>query len=222
MHILLADDQPIVRVGLKSLLHSLAEKVVFHEAANERAVIAIATEHQPRVAVIDLSLAGAMTLELIKNLKHSVPAMSILVVSVQDEMHYAERALRAGARGYVMKHRTGESILQAVESVSKGNIWLSENFRNQLVERMVDGPRTDKSLGLDSLSDRELSVFRLIGLGLKKSEIAKRLNLSPNTVETYRSHIKQKLNLPSGGELTRVAFLQLQEERHPPQETRPL
>jgi DNA-binding NarL/FixJ family response regulator len=215
MHILLADDQPIVRVGFMSLLRTLADKVIFHEAADERAVIAIATEHQPRVAVIDLSLAGAMTLELIKNLKHSVPAMPILVASVQDEMHYAERALRAGARGYVMKHRTAQSILQAVEAVSKGNVWLSENFRNQLVERMVDGPRADKSLGLESLSDRELSVFRLIGIGLKKSEIAKKLNLSPNTVETYRSHIKQKLNVANGGELSRLAFLQLQEERHP-------
>jgi DNA-binding NarL/FixJ family response regulator len=215
MRILLADDQPIVRLGFMSLLRELGERVDFHEADNHSAVLSLAATHQPHIALIDLSLAGVFTLELIKNLKKSVPGMPILVISMQDEMHYAERVLKAGARGYAMKNWNGAIILQAVEAVYQGKLWLSDQFRNQLVERMTQADSSVVSGGIGALSDRELMVFRLIGAGLKKSDIARRLNLSPNTVETYRSHIKQKLGIDTGAELSRVAFLQLQEGEQP-------
>jgi len=141
-----------------------------------------------------------------------IPGMPILVVSMQDEMHYAERVLKAGARGYAMKNWNGPMILQAVEAVYQGKVWLSDQFRNRIIERMIDDSNAGSSHGMASLSDRELMVFRMIGAGLKKSDIARRLNLSPNTIETYRSHLKQKLNVETGAELTRIAFLQLQEE----------
>lgn len=213
MHILLADDQPIVRMGFMSLLENLFDNTVFHEAGDERAALHLASMHQPRVGLIDLSLSGNFTLELIKTLRKEVPEMPILVVSNQDEMHYAERALKAGATGYVMKQRTPESIYQAVQVVSQGEIWLSENIRNRLIKQMINGRKGDLAVGVESLSDRELMVFRMIGSGLKKSDIARELNLSPNTIETYRSHIKQKLDIATGAELMRVAFLQFQEER---------
>jgi len=212
MRILLADDQPIVRLGFMSLLRQLGERVDFHEADNHASVLALATTHQPHIALIDLSLAGLFTLELIKNLKKHVPGMPILVISMQNEMHYAERVLKAGARGYAMKNWDGAMILQAVEAVYQGKLWLSDPFRNQLVERMTQADGLVGPGGIGTLSDRELMVFRMIGAGLKKSDIARRLNLSPNTVETYRSHIKQKLAIETGAELSRVAFLQLQEE----------
>lgn len=215
MRILLADDQPIVRLGFMSLLRELGERVDFHEADNHSAVLSLASTHQPHIALIDLSLAGVFTLELIKNLKKNVPGMPILVISMQDEMHYAERVLKAGARGYAMKNWNGAMILQAVEAVYQGKLWLSDQFRNQLVERMTQADSSVVSGGIGALSDRELMVFRLIGAGLKKSDIARRLNLSPNTVETYRSHIKQKLGIDTGAELSRVAFLQLQEGEQP-------
>jgi len=199
-----------------SLLHQLGERVVFHEADNHSAVLSLATAHQPHIALIDLSLGGVFTLDLIKNLKKHVPGMPILVISMQDEMHYAERVLKAGARGYAMKNWNGAVILQAVEAVYQGKVWLSDQFRNRIIERMMDDSNGGSSQGMTSLSDRELMVFRMIGSGLKKSDIARRLNLSPNTVETYRSHIKQKLGIENGAELTRIAFLQLQEEQlHP-------
>jgi len=212
MRILLADDQPIVRLGFMSLLRQLGERVDFHEADNHASVLSLATTHQPHIALIDLSLAGVFTLELIKNLKKHVPSMPILVISMQNEMHYAERVLKAGARGYAMKNWDGAMILQAVEAVYQGKLWLSDPFRNQLVERMAQANGLVGLGGIGTLSDRELMVFRMIGAGLKKSDIARRLNLSPNTVETYRSHIKQKLGIDTGAELTRTAFLQLQEE----------
>lgn len=195
-----------------SLLNQLGERVIFHEADNHSAVLSLATTHQPHIALIDLSLGGVFTLDLIKNLKKHVPGMPILVVSMQDEMHYAERVLKAGARGYAMKNWSGTMILQAVEAVYQGKVWLSDQFRNRIIERMMDDTNAGSSHGMASLSDRELMVFRMIGAGLKKSDIARRLNLSPNTVETYRSHIKQKLAIDTGAELTRLAFLQLQEE----------
>ncbi|MGO0789169.1 response regulator [Herbaspirillum seropedicae] len=219
MHILLADDQHIVRIGFMSLLNRLGEQVIFHEADTHSAVLSLAKSHQPHIALLDLSLGGVFTLDLIKNLRKHVPSMSILVISMQDEMHYAERVLKAGARGYAMKNWNATTILQAVEAVYQGKVWLSDRFRNRIIERMIDEPSGGASQGIASLSDRELMVFRLIGAGLKKSDIARRLNLSPNTVETYRSHIKQKLNIETGAELTRIAFLQWQEERgHPPKE----
>jgi DNA-binding NarL/FixJ family response regulator len=211
MRILLADDHPILRIGLMTLLRQRSKQVTFHEADTHPDVLAIATAHQPHIAIMDLSLGGVFTLDLIKNLKKYVPAMPVLVVSMQDEMYYAERVIKAGAKGYAMKQWSGQTLIQAVDAVSQGKVWLSEQFRNRVIERMINDAETPKK-GIDALSDRELTVFRMIGSGLKKSDIARKLNLSPNTVETYRSHIKNKLGVETGAELSRIAFLELQEE----------
>lgn len=211
MRILLADDHPVLRMGFMTLLRQLGKQVIFHEADTHPDVLSIATTHRPQIAVMDLSLGGVFTLDLIKSLKKHVPQMPVLIVSVQDEMYYAERVLKAGAKGYAMKQWSGQTLIQAVDAVAHGKVWISEQFRNSVIERMASDFDTEKK-GIEALSDRELTVFRMIGSGLKKSDIAKKLNLSPNTVETYRSHIKNKLGVETGAELSRIAFLRLQED----------
>ena len=137
--------------------------------------------------------------------------MPILVFSSHDERLYAERALRAGAKGYAMKSSSAERVGSAISAVLGGRVWLSEELREELVNRIA---RSAERPGLGdeaSLTDRELTVFRLIGQGLKKGAIARSLNLSPNTIETYRSHIKRKLGVPTGAELSRLAYLRSKE-----------
>lgn len=213
MDILLIDDHPIVRLGLVALLAQLDQPIQVHEADDSAGALALALCHSPAVALLDLSLAGELGLNLIGRLREAAPKMAVLVVSMHDERIYAERALRAGALGYVMKQTASKSIIQAIHSVCAGKVWLSEEMRHTMIDRMVKKSNPDRLDQLATLSDRELQVFRLLGLGLKKADIALRLNLSPNTIETYRMHIKQKLAIASGAELYRVAFLHVQDEK---------
>jgi DNA-binding NarL/FixJ family response regulator len=210
--VLLVDDHPVVRLGFATLLARLGKKMQFHEAEDCESAVALAAKHAPKVALVDLSLGGVLELNLIKALRAAAPDMGILVVSMHDERLYAERVLRAGARGYVMKQQAAKYIVEAAQTVCSGRVWLSEDMRRLLIEKMVDAPNTEAPKSLDALSNRELEVFRLIGLGLKKADIAVRLNLSPNTVETYRVNLKSKLGVTSGAELHRLAFLHFQNE----------
>ncbi len=209
MQVLLVDDHPIVRVGFATLLGQLGCRLEINEADDAGQAIALCVERSPRVALVDLSLGGELSLDLIKRIRFVCPHTAILVVSMHDERIYAERALRAGARGYVMKHNAAKSIVQAVCAILEGRIWLSEEMHSMVLERLTD--RADSGgNNLESLSDRELEVFRLIGRGLKKSEISQQLDISPSTIETYRVNIKRKLGIASGGELYRQAFLHFQ------------
>lgn len=216
VNILLVDDHPIVRFGFIALLKQMETGFIFHEADNAKQALEIAKERAPQIALIELSLAGTLSLDLIKRLRHIAPNMSMLVVSMHDERLYAERALRAGARGYVMKQIAAKVIAQAVQSLREGKVWLSEELRRDLVNRIADSGSSTKQNSFHSLSDREVAVFRLIGLGMKKGDIAKELKLSPNTVETYRSNIKQKMGIATGSELYRAAFLHSQGESGQP------
>lgn len=208
--VLLADDQPVMRLGFAALLRQLDDAFVFHEADNPKTALELARSVEPTIALIDLFLAGSLGFDLIKRLRSAAPGMAILVVSAHDERLYAERALRAGARGYVMKHAAAKAMKQAVQAVRGGKVWLSEALRDDLVNRIASAGQPDDPAELHSLSDREITVFRLIGQGLKKGDIARELSLSPHTVETYRSNIKKKLGLASGAELYRQAFLRSQ------------
>lgn len=210
--ILLVDDHPIIRFGLLTLLGQFDKGFMFYEAGSATGAIELAELQRPRLAIVDLSLAGTLSLELIKRLRRVAPSMAILVVSMHDEKLYAERVLRAGARGYVMKQLAAKSITHAVQCVLAGKVWLSEDMREELVNRVVRANDANRQDPFQGLSDREITVFRLIGMGMKKSRIAKELNLSPNTVETYRSHIKEKMDIATGAELYRLAFLHSQDE----------
>lgn len=211
LSILIADDEPIVRLGIKSLARELVPSAIFHEAVSDRAAIDIAGAERPSLALVDMGLSGPPRFDFIKRLREAAPGMPILVFSAHDERLYAERALRAGAKGYAMKSSSAERVGAAISAVLGGRVWLSEELREELVNRIA---RSAESPGLGdeaSLTDRELTVFRLIGQGLKKGAIARSLNLSPNTIETYRSHIKRKLGVATGAELSRLAYLRSKE-----------
>lgn len=210
MHVLLVDDHPIVRVGFAALLAQLGHPLAIHEANDAEQALAFCAEYAPRVALVDLSLDGELSLELIKRMRGVSPATAILVVSMHDERVYAERVLRAGARGYVMKHNAAKSIVLAVRAVLAGRIWLSEDMSAIVLARFANRQDAGNRGHLQSLSDRELEVFRMIGRGFKKSDIAQQLNISPSTIETYRANIKRKLGIASAGELYRQAFLHFQ------------
>lgn len=210
MQVLLVDDHPIVRVGFATLLEQLGYQLVINEADNADEAIALCVQCSPRVALVDLSLGGELCLDLIKRIRFVCSDTAILAVSMHDERIYAERALRAGARGYVMKHNAAKSIVQAVRTILDGRIWLSEEMHSVVLDRFADRLDSGSGNSLESLSDRELEVFRLIGRGFKKSEITQQLNISPSTIETYRANIKRKLGIASGAELYRQAFLHFQ------------
>ena len=210
MEVLIVEDHPVVRVGFATLLGQIEHGLIIHETDDAERAIQLCIERAPTVALVDLSLAGELSLDLIKKMHSVRPKTAILVVSMHDERIYAERALRAGARGYVMKHHAAKSIIQAVRMICEGQIWLSEDMRSMVLEKFADRLDQDNGNKLESLSDRELEVFQLIGRGLKKSSISEQLRISPSTVETYRANIKRKLGIDSGGELHRLAFLHVQ------------
>lgn len=209
---MLVDDHPVVRMGYAALLKRLDSGFVFLEAGTRSEALDLLARHDPKVALVDLNLADAVELSLIAELRARAPAMAILVVSMHDEQLYAERALRAGAKAYVMKSHAAQFIAQAVQTVLEGNVWLSEKMRKALMSSMLSPGEVENWQRIGALSDRELEVFRLLGLGLKKAEIASRLGLSANTVETCRANIKQKLGIATGAELYRMAFLQFRDD----------
>ena len=204
--ILVIDDHPVLRHGIAQLIGLEPDLEVVGEAESAEQALRSLAAVPADLAIVDISLAGISGIELLRTIKLRHPATRTLVVSMHDEMLYAERALRAGARGYLMKHEAPKRIISAIREVLAGSIVLSEAMRSRLLERFVDAPGDASASPLDALSDRELEVFRLIGQGMKKSEIAQRIQRSVNTVEAHRASIKRKLNLKSAAELARLAF----------------
>lgn len=211
--ILLVDDHPIVRLGIVQLLNLEPDLQVRWQASSVDEAVAACESDEPDMAIVDISLGQESGIELIKKLTRQRPSMQILAMSMHDESVYAERALRAGAKGYVPKHSAAKNIVAALRRIREGKIYVSEEMRSRLVARAIDGKPGKRASDLGQLSDRELEVFRLIGLGLKKSELAARLKLSVNTVESHRASLKKKLNVNSSSELARLAVLHLEGKR---------
>ncbi len=208
--ILIVDDHPIMRRGLAELINLEKDLMVCGEADSAQAALEFIKVHKPQVALVDLSLKNESGLELIKDIKARFPEVLMLVVSMHDEGFYAERALRAGAKGYVMKQQATEQVLVAIRRILTGEVYLSDAMSSKIL-RNFTGEKTGKvSTSVDQLSDRELEVFRLIGSGLGTRQIAERLSRSVKTVETYREHIKQKLDLKDSSELVQNAIQWLQ------------
>ena len=204
--ILVVDDHPIVRRGLVLMIMAESDLTVCGEAETAADALKIIAGAKPDAAVVDLSLKGISGLELLKDIKVRYPKLPVLVLSVFDESIYAERALRAGAKGYMMKEEAAEKVLTAIRQILEGQIYLSDAMSSRLLHVLVGG-RTDGGASVaERLSDRELEVFQLIGRGLGNTDIAKQLHISPKTVETYRAHIKEKLNLTSATELLQHAI----------------
>ena len=203
--LVIVDDHPLMRRGLTALIDGEPDLIVSAEAGSRQAALEAIARRPPDLAIVDLSLEGGEDgLDLVKALKISHPALPALALSMHPEAIYAERALRAGARGYVAKQQLGQTVLAAIRRVLAGRIYMSEKLGMELASRFVGGERKPKS-PLASLSDRELQVFRLIGEGRRTREIAPILNLSPKTIESYREHLKQKLSVDTAPELLRRA-----------------
>ena len=204
--VLLIDDHAILRQGLAQLINQEPDMMVCGEAEEAPKGFELTGTLKPDVAVVDISLKGGNGLELVKNLKASYPELPILVLSMHDESLYAERVLRAGSLGYIMKEEAAESVLTAIRKVLKGEVVLSEKMQARLLHQLVNGRLKHGNSPIDTLSDRELEVFRMIGDGRSTRQIAEELHLSVRTVEAYREYIKEKLNLKNATELVQHAF----------------
>jgi DNA-binding NarL/FixJ family response regulator len=202
--VLIVDDHPIVRRGLAGLIAHEPDLEICGEAEDAPAAMRLVNDSHPDVVIIDISLKSGNGIELVKQIKAHDPAIKMLVSSMYDESLYAERALRAGAMGYINKEEATDHIINAVRQVLRGQIYLSRRMTDRVLQRAAGGNWLEHS-DIDGLSDRELEVFQMIGQGLSTRQIAAKLHLSVKTIETHRDNIKSKLNLKSGTELTHRA-----------------
>ena len=204
--VLIVDDHPLMRQGLAQLINQQPDLVVCGEAEDVPQALRQTSEVKPDVVIVDLSLRGSDGIELIKSLRLQYARLPILVLSMHDEAIYAERALKAGAWGYIMKQEATNQVLSAVRRVLEGDIHVSHSVSSRIVQGLVGGSGISKRSPLERLSDRELEVFLKIGRGAATREIAAELRLSVKTIETYCAHIKEKLRLQSQRELIQHAI----------------
>lgn len=206
IRILLVDDHPLMRQGLKALIAPQGRFEICGEADTAPRALELVAKHQPDLAIVDISLNSTNGIELTKGLRGRCPAMQVLIVSMHDENVYAERALRAGAKGYVMKQEASDRILVAIDQVLKGEVALSERVKGRMLQRFVEHGADALTSPMEKLSDREMEVFELLGNGYGTREIAHRLNLSVKTIDSYREHLKGKLGAATGHDLVRCAI----------------
>lgn len=201
----IVDDHPMMREGLTQLVEDEADLEVCGEAENARLALEKIGGLAPDLVLADLTLPDKNGLELIKDLRAQLPDLKILVVSMHEESFYAERVVRAGARGYIMKHESGQRLMEAIRRVLSGGIYVSEAISARILERMAGQAATASRNPIEALSDREFEVFQLVGEGKTTREIAELLHLSAKTVEVHRLNIKQKLALKHASDLIRSA-----------------
>jgi len=204
--ILVVDDHPIVRQGLALLINQETDLVVCGEAEEAMGAMHVLASSKPDILIVDLSLNGPDGIDLLKNIRNIYPALPVLILSMHDESIYAERALRAGANGYIMKQEATEKVLVALRRILGGEIYVSDRIANKMLKHYVTGSGTVRNSSIADLSDRELEVFRLIGEGHGTRQIAEEPHLSIKTVESYQAHIKEKLSLRSARELVQHAI----------------
>jgi DNA-binding NarL/FixJ family response regulator len=203
--ILLVDDHPIMRHGLAQLIQMEPGLCVCGQAGSCAEGIAALEKLKPDLAIVDLTLPDRHGLELVKDIQAMFPGTQTIVLSMHDENLYAERALRAGARGYIMKETAAESLVTAIKRVLGGGIYVSDAMSSIMLEQVSGQQGKSRSTGVDQLSDRELEVLELIGSGKASKHIAETLGISARTVEAHRAHIKEKLSLTDGAALVRYA-----------------
>src|ERR1700758_1389073 len=204
--ILVVDDHPIIRQGLALMLNREGDLVVCGEAEDATGAMLVMASARPDILIVDISLNGPDGLDLLKNIRTTHPALPVLILSMHDESIYAERAMRAGANGYIMKQEATEKVLVAIRRILQGEVYLSDRLTNSMLRQYVRGATPAKSSPLVNLTDRELEVFRLIGEGHGTRQIADELHVSVKTIESYQAHIKEKLALRNARELVRHAI----------------
>lgn len=200
LKVLLVEDHPMFREHLAQLIDRDLGLTVCGEADNIGDALQLIQERNPDIAIVDITLKGSSGLELIKNIKSQGIELNVLVLSMHDEDLYAERALRAGAKGYITKNEASTEVIKAIRSVMNGEIYASRHMTARLLERMTQKKNTELA-GIETLADRELEVFQMLGRGKSTRETAQALSLGESTVETYRARIKEKLHLRSAAEL---------------------
>jgi DNA-binding NarL/FixJ family response regulator len=203
--VFVVDDHPIVRQGLTLLINRESDLAVCGEAEEMHAALTAIPALKPDILIVDISLNGPDGLELLKNIRITLPHLPVLILSMHDESIYAERALRAGANGYIMKQEATEKVLVALRRILSGEIYVSGRIANSMLQHYVRGAVPSEHSSISELTDRELEVFRLIGDGYGTRQIAEVLHLSIKTVESYQAHIKEKLCLRSARELVQHA-----------------
>ena len=203
--ILVVDDHPVFRQGLVALIHSRPGFEVIGEAGGTREALDVLEARSADIALVDISLKDENGLELVRSLRTIHPEVPVLIVTMHDEEVYAERAMKAGARGLLMKQEAPDTVLEAIGTVLEGKVYLSKKMNERLIQSMFAAPGEDQSSPLDRLSERELEVLEYIGQGYGAAEIAGVLHLSVKTINTYQEHLKDKLALGSSAEIRRFA-----------------
>ena len=203
--VFLVDDHPIVRQGLTLLINQEPDLAVCGEAEEMHSAVVAILAARPDILIVDISLNGPDGLELLKNIRIKLPRLPVLILSMHDESIYAERALRVGANGYIMKQEATDKVLVALRRILSGEIYVSEKIANSMLQHYVHGTNSAQHSSVAELTNRELEVFRLIGEGHGTRQIADELHLSVKTVESYQAHIKEKLSLRSARELVQHA-----------------
>ncbi|HEY2711335.1 MAG TPA: response regulator transcription factor [Chthoniobacterales bacterium] len=211
IHVVVVEDHRMFREQLVHLIEKGDEMKVTGEADNIRDGLALIRDKRPAIAVVDISLKGSSGIELLKDLRAQGSTVPVLILSMYDESLYAERALRAGARGYMTKHEASENVSLAIREVLSGEIYLNQRFMSRVMGRIMTGKDTAIQ-PIDRLADRELEVFQLIGRGLTTREIGERLGLGITTVDTYRARIKEKLKLENASRLRLEASRWVQQQ----------
>jgi len=212
--LLLVDDHPVVLTGYRLVFEAQPDLTVCALATSAAEALAAVERESPDLVITDLTMAGRGGLDLIKDLRALAPGQKILVISMHDEMLYAERALKAGARGYVMKESDHETMLSAVRQILAGGLYLSPRLASRVLGAFAaPRPRGSTTSPLEKLSDREFEVFRLFGEGRTAKEIAQQLHVSPKTVSVHRDHIKAKLSFPTSAEMIRQAVRWVESDR---------
>ncbi len=211
--ILIVDDHPIFRKGLAQLISDEKDMTVCGEAEDVFSATRLISSRAPDMIIADITLKDTSGLELLKYLNDHNEEIPVLVLSMHDENIYAERALRSGARGYVMKQEMTGNVVNAIRQLLGGGIYVSRNINEKLLNRICSGTSEISGMPVDLLSDRELEIFLLLGQGLTRKEIAEKLNLNVNTIGTYRERIKEKLGIRSSAELVTRAILWCRNEK---------
>jgi len=204
--ILIVDDHPMIREGLARLVEDEDDLMICGQAEDAYEAMKVISETKPDVVVVDIALKNSNGIELMKSIKTQYAKLPVLILSMHNEALYAKRALRAGAMGYIMKQEASGKLLTAIRHVLGGQVYVSDNISKSLIRQLTHGKADEVVSPIDNLTDRELEVFNLIGQGCATSQIADKLYLSVKTIETYRTHIKEKLNLANSRNLLQYAI----------------
>jgi len=211
INVLLVEDHPMFRERLSSIISKRGDMAVCGEADNVVDALHLAETLKPNIAIVDITLRGSNGLDFLKDLKARSLALPVLVLSMHDEAIYAERVLRAGARGYITKYEASSEVMAAIEQVLNGEVYLSRQMTSRMLGRFAVGKKSADAGDVNALTDRELDVFQRIGHGETARDIASALHVGVTTIDTYRARIKEKLALKSGSDLQRRAMEWVQE-----------